>query len=121
SYYAYLCLFCSYLAGWSKIFIILLGLIYLALTGLLVLLILTYFGKVPEEKVKPMRFYAFIGTGVVFIFTLILLGIFAAQANPYALEWWPEVGFYGGLIGSMIVAICLGLHLYFENRAKIYT
>ncbi|HUT82726.1 MAG TPA: hypothetical protein VMZ29_16140 [Candidatus Bathyarchaeia archaeon] len=117
SYYAYFCLFCSYLDGWSKIFIILLGLIFLALLAISIMILLSYFGKVSAGLVKQMQLFGLIGSIVAFVFTFLVLIIFAIQAD-FALEWWVSTGFYGGLIGSIIVGASLGVHFYISKKAS---
>ncbi|MBN1329180.1 MAG: hypothetical protein JXA54_06880 [Candidatus Heimdallarchaeota archaeon] len=118
SYYAYFCLFCSYLGGWSKIFIILLGLIFLAVLAISIMILLSYFGKVSAGLVKQLQLFGLIGSIAAFAFTFILLIIFAIQAGPYAWEWWVSTGFYGGLIGSIIVGASLGVHLFLSKKSS---
>ena len=52
SYYAYFCLGCEYLAGWSKLFIVLIGLILLALAVIGAILTLMKLNLMPEKNIN---------------------------------------------------------------------
>ena len=89
---------------WSQLFLVLLGLLFLALLALSIILgvlILTDKGE------KVVKILGFVGMGVAifsFIFTFITWGMFAIIAGDYY-ELWLMTGFWGALVGSLLVGI----------------
>jgi hypothetical protein len=107
SWNGYYCLTCSYLYGWSKIFILLLGLLFFVGLAIAIILVLSNFiTQIPQKVVKPLHIGGLIGAGVTFVLTGITVAVFALQvAAEVGTDWWLETGFYGAIIGSLLAII----------------
>ncbi len=92
-----------YAPAWAQLFLVLLGLLFLALLGISVFLgILTLLDK----QTGIVKILSFIGVGgaiVGFVLTGITVGALAIFASGY--EWWVATSFYSSLVGSIIVGI----------------
>ena len=89
---------------WSQLFLVLLGLLFLALLALSVILgILLLTGK-GEKFIKIFGFIGMGGAIFAFLLTFITWGMFAIIAGDYY-ELWLGTGFYGALVGSLLIGI----------------
>ncbi|NHJ49237.1 MAG: hypothetical protein FK733_15720 [Asgard group archaeon] len=121
SWNGYFCLTCSYLSGWSKIFLILILFLLLALFGVAIVLVLSNFiPQIPQKIVKPLNIGGIIGAGLNFVLTGLTVLIFHLQVTAeVGTWWWLEAGFYGSLIGSLIAAIFFLLAMIIKPTGKV--
>jgi hypothetical protein len=101
--------------GWSKIFLVLLGLIFLMILAYSVLLIVV---ELLKKKLKlSYKLQAIIGIvlGVfAFIFTGLTVGMFAIFASEG--DWWLETSFYSSLVGAILVVIFYVIYLIIPTK-----
>jgi len=99
---------------WAQLFLVLLGLLFLALVALSVILgVLTLLDK-GEKLNKIMSFVGIGGAIFGFLLTFITLGMLAIIAGDYE-EMWLDAGFYGPLVGSILVGIFYLLYIIIGN------
>jgi hypothetical protein len=88
---------------WAQLFLVLLALIFLLNTLVAILLMLGQFGKIPVKFTKLLNFGGIAIAVITFIFTPILVGLFAIIA---AGDWWGlSTSFYSSLICSILIGI----------------
>ena len=103
---------------WLQFFLIILGLIFLMSLAYSIVLIITVVGKL----ILPINFkvQAIIGiiiAGVIFIFTALVVAIFAIFASD-ANDWWLDTSFYSSIVGSIIIAIFYIFYLLLASREE---
>jgi hypothetical protein len=120
SWDGYYCLTCSYLYGWSKVFILLLGFLLLACFGIAIVLILSNFiTQIPQKIVKPLHIFGLIGGVLTFVLTGLTVGIFHLQVMAeVGTWWWLETGFYGAIIGSLLAIVFYVLAIVIKTTNK---
>ncbi|MHA1367003.1 MAG: hypothetical protein ACTSXA_07145 [Candidatus Heimdallarchaeota archaeon] len=89
---------------WSQLFLVLLGLLFLALLALSVILGILILTDKGEKMVKILGFVGIGGAIFGFLLTFITWGMFAIIAGDYY-ELWLMTGFYGALVGSLLIGI----------------
>ena len=103
---------------WLQIFLILLGLIFLMSLAYSIALIIVLAGKLKLPiNYKLQAIIGLIISGVIFIFTILVLIIFAIFASD-AYEWWVDTSFYSSIIGSIIIAIFYIFYLLLASREE---
>ena len=89
---------------WSQLFIVLLGLLFVVLLVLSIILGVMILLDKGEKLTKILGFIGLGGAILAFLFTFITWGMFAIIAGDYE-ELWLMTGFYGGLVGSLLIGI----------------
>lgn len=104
--------------GWLIIFLILLMLLFLALMAISVVLAIDGITGKLGKLAKLLGFVGIFLAGGTFLFTGITVGMFAIYVSSFAEEWWLDAGFYGALVGSLLVSIFLILNRVLEAANK---
>jgi hypothetical protein len=104
--------------GWTIIFLILLMLMFLALMAISVVLAIDGITGKLGKLAKMLGFVGIFLAGGAFLFTGITVGMFAIYVGGVAESWWLDAGFYGSLVGSLLVAIFLILNRVLEATNK---
>jgi len=102
---------------WAQFFLFLFGVLFLVLLVLSILKLINVFGKINPKIDKLVNFAGIAISVGIFLYTAILVGIFATFA---AGNWWGlSTSFYAGLIGPIIIGAFFIVHLlYSANKQK---
>ncbi|HUU78598.1 MAG TPA: hypothetical protein VMX55_09630 [candidate division Zixibacteria bacterium] len=103
---------------WLQLFLVLLGLIFLFSLAYSIVLIIVVLGKINLPiNFKIQGIVGIIIAGIIFLFTILILIIFAIFASD-AYEWWLATSFYSSIVGSIILAIFYIFYLLLASREE---
>ena len=94
---------------------VLLGLLFLTLLGVSVFFGILIIQEKEAKLSKVLSFGGAIGSMVAFVFTGLCVGFFAIFAGDYE-ELWLDAGFYGALIGSLLISTFYVLYIVLNIR-----